>query len=174
VQQSERMNDRSRPSLRYPWLLLSVAWLDVVAYVAAALALLPLLARRPVGARGRPRSAGPQPAPTRVRPETHPARPSRRAAPGLLMFDPGSSMNWREHIATDPDVLGGKPAVRGTRIAVRFVLELVDSGWTSQQIIDNYPSLTVEDIQACRLWRLEPVLQRMHATHGDVLAKLRE
>jgi uncharacterized protein (DUF433 family) len=90
------------------------------------------------------------------------------------MFGPGSSMNWREHIATDPDVLGGKPAVRGTRIAVRFVLELVDSGWTSQQIIDNYPSLTVEDIQACRLWRLEPVLQRMHATHGDVLAKLRE
>jgi uncharacterized protein (DUF433 family) len=82
-------------------------------------------------------------------------------------------MDWHEHIVVDPNVLGGEPGVRGTGIAAGFVLELVDSGWTSQQIIENFPNLTVEDIQACRLWRLEPIMKRMHTTRADLAAKFR-
>jgi uncharacterized protein (DUF433 family) len=57
--------------------------------------------------------------------------------------------DWRERITADPSVLVGKPIVRGTRIAVEFVLDLVASGWSFDQILTSYPRLTVEDVRAC-------------------------
>ncbi len=58
-------------------------------------------------------------------------------------------MNWKEHIAIDPRVLAGKPAVRGTRLAVEFVIGLLAQGWTTAQILQEYDQLTSEDIRAC-------------------------
>lgn len=58
-------------------------------------------------------------------------------------------MNWQEHIASDPSVLLGKPVVRGTRLAVAFIVELLAQGWTEAEVLRNYPGLTREDIQAC-------------------------
>ena len=53
-------------------------------------------------------------------------------------------------IAVDPGILGGKPCIRGTRIPVTMVLELIEDGLTFQQVIeDYYPQLTDEDIKAC-------------------------
>lgn len=53
-------------------------------------------------------------------------------------------------IAINPGILGGKPCVRGTRIPVTMVLELMEDGLTFQQVIDDYyPQLTDEDIKAC-------------------------
>jgi uncharacterized protein (DUF433 family) len=49
----------------------------------------------------------------------------------------------------DPDILVGKPVVKGTRIAVEFVLELLAQGWTEKALFENYPGLTREDILAC-------------------------
>ncbi len=57
-------------------------------------------------------------------------------------------MDWRQHITSDPDVLGGKPVARGTRLAVDFILGLFAAGWTTQQIIENYPDLTPESLRA--------------------------
>lgn len=57
--------------------------------------------------------------------------------------------DWRDRITADPTVLVGKPVVRGTRLAVEFVLGLVASGWSFDQVLANYPGLTVEDIRAC-------------------------
>lgn len=57
-------------------------------------------------------------------------------------------MNWREHIVTTPETLFGKPRIKGTRIGVEFVLELLASGWTEAQILENYPHLKPEDLQA--------------------------
>lgn len=51
-------------------------------------------------------------------------------------------------IVFNPGILGGKPILKGTRIAVEFVLELLASGMTSDQIIDEYPRLTRADIRA--------------------------
>jgi uncharacterized protein (DUF433 family) len=51
-------------------------------------------------------------------------------------------MNWREHIVVDPKVLVGKPIIKGTRLAVEFILDLHD------QILQNYPQLRAEDIWA--------------------------
>jgi len=58
-------------------------------------------------------------------------------------------MRLPERIAIDPDVLAGKPVVRGTRIAVEFVLELMASGQTEEQILADYPGLTHADVLAC-------------------------
>lgn len=51
-------------------------------------------------------------------------------------------------IVTDPKVLGGKPVIRGTRISVGFILKLVSSGWSIEKVLENYPPLTREGINA--------------------------
>jgi uncharacterized protein (DUF433 family) len=57
-------------------------------------------------------------------------------------------MKWQEYITADPKVLVGKPIVRGTRLAVEFVLGLMAQGWPEEEITRNY-HLTREQIRAC-------------------------
>ncbi len=59
------------------------------------------------------------------------------------------SVNWRERITVDPVILVGKPVVRRTRLAVEFVLDLIPAGRTFDEILANYPGLSVEAIRAC-------------------------
>jgi hypothetical protein len=48
---------------------------------------------------------------------------------------------WKDRIAVDPDVLAGKPVLKGTRIAVEFIVGLLADGWTYETILRNYPQL---------------------------------
>lgn len=57
-------------------------------------------------------------------------------------------MSWQEFITSDPQVLGGKPVVRGTRLAVDFLLGLLAAGWTTDRILENYPTLTPDALRA--------------------------
>jgi len=66
-------------------------------------------------------------------------------------------MNWRERIEVNPQVLVGKPVVRGTRLAVEFVLEMMASGASEQEILANYPRLTHDDILACVAYAAETI-----------------
>lgn len=54
-----------------------------------------------------------------------------------------------EHIVVDSEILAGKPVIRGTRLAVEFILNLLASGQSETDILSNYPGLTREDILAC-------------------------
>ena len=58
-------------------------------------------------------------------------------------------MSWQDRIVVDPAVLVGKPVVKGTRLAVEFIIDLLAQGWSEADILDSYPGLTREDIQAC-------------------------
>jgi uncharacterized protein (DUF433 family) len=58
-------------------------------------------------------------------------------------------MSLSERIVVDSEVLAGKPVIRGTRLAVEFVLELLAVGQSENAILSNYPGLTREDILAC-------------------------
>ncbi len=58
-------------------------------------------------------------------------------------------MNWQDRIVVDPEILVGKPVVKGTRLAVAFIIDLLAQGWTEAEILRNYPGLTHEDVQAC-------------------------
>lgn len=57
-------------------------------------------------------------------------------------------MDWKEYIGSDNDVLVGKPTIKGTRISVEFVIQLLASGWTELQILENYPRLKSHHLQA--------------------------
>ena len=58
-------------------------------------------------------------------------------------------MNWEGRIIIDPGILCGKPVVKGTRLAVEFIVDLLAQGWTAADILQNYPGITQEDILAC-------------------------
>lgn len=57
-------------------------------------------------------------------------------------------MEWRKYIISDDNILLGKPTVKGTRISVEHIIGLLAQGWTEQQILENYPRLTHESLQA--------------------------
>ena len=58
-------------------------------------------------------------------------------------------MTDHPRIALAPDVLAGKPVVRGTRISVEFVIGLLADGWNEADVLQNYTGLTHEDVIAC-------------------------
>ena len=58
-------------------------------------------------------------------------------------------MRLSERIVVDPEILAGKPVIRGTRLAVEFILELLAAGQSEEDLLKNYPGLTREDILAC-------------------------
>ncbi|MGD0494711.1 MAG: DUF433 domain-containing protein [Candidatus Bathyarchaeia archaeon] len=53
---------------------------------------------------------------------------------------------WRNRITLNPNVLAGKPVIKGARISVEFILDLLANGWTAETILENYPQLKKEDI----------------------------
>jgi uncharacterized protein (DUF433 family) len=58
-------------------------------------------------------------------------------------------MPLSERIVVDPQLLDGKPVIRGTRLAVEFILELLAAGQSENELMRNYPGLAREDILAC-------------------------
>ncbi|MFH1574998.1 MAG: DUF433 domain-containing protein [Acidobacteriota bacterium] len=66
-------------------------------------------------------------------------------------------MDWRTRIIADPDVLVGKPVIKGTRIAVELVMDLLAAGYSTRQILDQYDHLTADDLQACLAYAREVI-----------------
>jgi uncharacterized protein (DUF433 family) len=66
-------------------------------------------------------------------------------------------MDWRSYIHADPRVLAGKPVVKDTRLAVGFIVGLFASGWSEQQVLENYPTLTPEALRAVFAFAVETV-----------------
>ncbi|MCD6513633.1 MAG: DUF433 domain-containing protein [Candidatus Odinarchaeota archaeon] len=57
-------------------------------------------------------------------------------------------MNYLDRIEINPKKAGGKPVIKGTRIPVYLILELIANGWSFEEILKNYPQLKKEDIFA--------------------------
>ena len=60
-----------------------------------------------------------------------------------------ATMTEYPRISLAPDVLAGKPVIRGTRLSVEFVIGLMADGWSEADILRNYPGVTRDDIIAC-------------------------
>ena len=58
-------------------------------------------------------------------------------------------MSWQGRIVIDAKILTGKPTIKGTRLAVEFIVDLLAQRWTESEIVKNYPGLTHQDILAC-------------------------
>lgn len=70
-------------------------------------------------------------------------------------------MKWQEYITVDPDVCHGKACLKGTRIMVSVVLDNLAAGLTVDEILQSYPSLTPEAIQATISYAAELARERV-------------
>lgn len=64
-------------------------------------------------------------------------------------------IDWKEYITTDENILVGKPIIKETRLSVEFILERLANGWTEEEILENYPRLSKEAIQAIYAYTYE-------------------
>jgi uncharacterized protein (DUF433 family) len=67
-------------------------------------------------------------------------------------------MNWRLYIETNDNILSGKPVIKGTRLSVEHIISLLASGWSENQILENYPRLSKESLQAVFLY-IQDIIQ---------------
>ena len=63
-------------------------------------------------------------------------------------------------ISINPNICFGKPCIRGHRIWISLILDLLAGGMTSEEILENYPGLTIEDVQACIAYGAEMARER--------------
>ena len=71
-------------------------------------------------------------------------------------------MNWQDYIVSDKQILLGKPTIKGTRISVELVLELFSIGWTEQQILDSYPSVSAIALRAVFAYLKDCIQQELY------------
>ena len=75
-------------------------------------------------------------------------------------------MDWRSRIVADPDILVGKPVIKGTRISVELVMDLLAAGYTPDQVIERYGHLTRDDIKVCLAYAKDVVhSERVYAVN---------
>ena len=72
-------------------------------------------------------------------------------------------MDWRERITTEPDILMGKPTIKGTRISVELIVGWLAQGWTHEQLIESYPHITRDDILAALAFTAEMLREERYA-----------
>jgi uncharacterized protein (DUF433 family) len=58
-------------------------------------------------------------------------------------------MNYQEHITINPRIRSGKPCIKGTRITVADIFDYLGGGMTISEVLDDFPDLTADNIQAC-------------------------
>ena len=69
-------------------------------------------------------------------------------------------INWKDRISVNPNVCHGKPCIKGTRIWVSLILDLLAEGSLFEEILKEYPQLKQEDIQACIAYGAETTRER--------------
>lgn len=74
------------------------------------------------------------------------------AASNLCENNPMKDQLLLERITLNPKIMLGKPVIKGTRLTVEFILNLLAHGATIEEILDEYDGLTTDDIQACLLF----------------------
>ena len=62
---------------------------------------------------------------------------------------PEPLQKWTDRIVIDEAILTGKPVIKGTRLAVEFIIDLLARGWSEAEILENYPGIVIEDNRAC-------------------------
>ncbi len=77
-------------------------------------------------------------------------------------------MEWRDRIVSNPEILVGKPAIKGPRISFELIVGWLVNGWTFEQILESYPNITREDILAALAFAAE----RLHEEDYIPLPKL--
>lgn len=72
-------------------------------------------------------------------------------------------MDWRDRIVCDPNILVGKPSIKGTRLSVELILGWLAQGWTHQMLIESYPPLSSDDILAALAFAAEKMREESYS-----------
>jgi uncharacterized protein (DUF433 family) len=70
-------------------------------------------------------------------------------------------MDWKQHISVDPEVCHGKACIRGTRLMVSVILDNLAAGLTPDRLLKDYPSLTLDGIQAAIAYAADLARERV-------------
>lgn len=73
---------------------------------------------------------------------------------------------WQDRIGSDPDILQGKPCVRGTRLSVELIVGWLAQGWTQEMLLESYPQLSREDILAALAFTAEMLREESYLSLG--------
>lgn len=79
-------------------------------------------------------------------------------------------MDWKNHIVATPDTLVGKPRIKNTRISVELILDRLADGWSHADIIESYPDVTADDIQAALAFVAEIYREEHFVAIGKISA----
>ena len=72
-----------------------------------------------------------------------------------------NSLDWRQHIASDPAVCHGKACIKGTRVMVTVILDSLASGDAADDVIRSFPSVTLDDVKATIGYAAELARERL-------------
>ena len=75
-------------------------------------------------------------------------------------------MNWKDRITVDPDILVGKPIIKGTRISVELILDRAADGWSMDDILASYPHINRDDVLAALKFAAELFKEERYAAIG--------
>jgi len=73
-------------------------------------------------------------------------------------------------ITANPNILGGKPIIRGTRLSVEFILDLLASDVSEGEILEDYPHITKDDIHACLKYAARSCKNEIYVTFEPIAA----
>lgn len=76
-------------------------------------------------------------------------------------------LNWRDYIHSDAKILLGKPTIKGTRVSVELILELLANGWTHQMILESYPHLTDDSLKAVYAYLKECIQNELYFSTSE-------
>jgi uncharacterized protein (DUF433 family) len=79
-------------------------------------------------------------------------------------------MEWRDRIVSDPEILVGKPSIKGTRLSVELIIGWLANGWTFEQVLESYPRLTRDDILAALAFAAEMMRDEQYVARHKAAA----
>lgn len=74
-------------------------------------------------------------------------------------------IRWEEYISFNPQILRGKPAITGTRLSVEFILEVLAGGHPIEEILEDWPGLTRDQVRACMVYALDAVREERYVIY---------
>ena len=86
------------------------------------------------------------------------------------MEDTTMKHRWANRIATNPEVLAGKPIIAGTRISVELILDCMASGWDIEKVVEAYPHITPEDVLAVLAFAADVLRRKPFVTISEIEA----